>query len=155
VTELQVRPADVADVGSVVMLEERLFGADAWSVESVEEELTGAGRLALVGCVDHDVVGYVVTMEAGDAVDLLRIGVDPDWRRCGIAGVLLDLALEHARGAAVPPEAVLLEVSDANAGAIAFYTAAGFTEIARRRGYYRDGTDAVVMRLPLSAGEEA
>ena len=158
-TELQVRPADVADVGAVVMLEERLFGADAWSVESVEEELTGAGRLALVGCVDHDVVGYVVTMEAGDAVDLLRIGVDPDWRRRGIAGVLLDLVLDHAREASVPPEAVMLEVSDANEGALAFYAAAGFTEIARRRAYYRDGTDAVVLRLPLTteeaAGEEA
>jgi len=151
-TDLQVRPADVADVGAVVMLEERLFGSDAWSVESVEEELTGAGRLALVGCIDHEVVAYLVTMEAGDAVDLLRVGVDPAWRRCGVAGVLLDLALEHARGAAVPPDAMLLEVSADNTGAQAFYADAGFTEISRRRGYYRDGTDAVVLRLPL--GEE-
>ena len=153
-SDLQVRPADVADVGAVVMLEEKLFGVDAWSVESVEEELTGAGRLALVGCVDHEVVAYLVTMEAGDVVDLLRVGVDPAWRRCGIAGVLLDVAVEHAQGAAVPPDAMLLEVSALNEGARAFYQAAGFGEISRRPGYYRDGSDAVVLRLPLTAGED-
>jgi len=153
-SDLQVRPADVADVGAVVMLEEKLFGVDAWSVESVEEELTGAGRLALVGCVDHEVVAYLVTMEAGDVVDLLRVGVDPAWRRCGIAGVLLDVAVEHAQGAAVPPDAMLLEVSALNEGARAFYQAAGFGEISRRPGYYRDDSDAVVLRLPLTAGED-
>ncbi|MGZ4494163.1 MAG: GNAT family N-acetyltransferase [Nocardioides sp.] len=154
-SELLVRPADVADVGAVVMLEERLFGADAWSAESVGEELTGAGRLALVGVVGNDVVAYVVTMAAGDVVDLLRVGVDPDWRRNGIAATLLDIAVEDARLSDVPPEAMLLEVSAANAGALAFYAASGFTEIDRRRGYYRDGTDAVVMRRPLAAGGEA
>ena len=40
---------------------------------------------------------------------------------------------------------MLLEVSARNTGALAFYGAEGFTEIARRRRYYRDGADAVVM----------
>ncbi len=44
---------------------------------------------------------------------------------------------------------MLLEVSARNGGALAFYAAAGFTEIDRRHRYYRDGSDAVVMRLPL------
>jgi ribosomal-protein-alanine N-acetyltransferase len=151
VSQLQVRPADLADTGPVVDLEERLFGPDAWSAESVQQELDGPGRLALVAVVDNDVVGYLVTMPAGDDVDLLRVGVDPDWRRCGIAATLLEIAVEDARQDA---RAVLLEVSDANTGALAFYAAAGFTEISRRRGYYRDGTDAVVMCLPLT-GEDA
>jgi ribosomal-protein-alanine N-acetyltransferase len=46
---------------------------------------------------------------------------------------------------------MLLEVSAANQAALALYEAAGFEEIDRRRRYYRDGTDAVVMRLRLAA----
>ena len=147
---MKLRPATVSDVPAVVTLEELLFGADAWSTPSVEAELLGAGRHGLVA-VDPsgEVAGYAVTMEAGDVVDLQRIGVDPAWRRHGVARSLLDSLLETARRSVVPPERMLLEVSAANAGALAFYAAAGFTEIDRRRRYYRDGTDAVVMRLPL------
>ena len=48
---------------------------------------------------------------------------------------------------------MLLEVAAGNAAALAFYGAEGFTEVARRRHYYRDGSDAVVMQraLPASA----
>ena len=45
---------------------------------------------------------------------------------------------------------MLLEVSAGNAGARAFYAAEGFVEIDRRRRYYRDGSDAVVMARETS-----
>ena len=41
-----------------------------------------------------------------------------------------------------------------NAGALAFYAATGFAEIARRPRYYRDGATAVVMELPLTGPDE-
>jgi ribosomal-protein-alanine N-acetyltransferase len=147
---VNLRPATVSDVPAVVVLEELLFGADAWSAASVEEELLGPGRVALVAVSpDGEVAGYAVTLAGGDVVDLQRIGVDPGRRRQGVARALLDAVAGQARRAAVPPDRMLLEVSATNAGALAFYAAAGFTEIDRRRKYYRDGSDAVVMRLPL------
>jgi ribosomal-protein-alanine N-acetyltransferase len=147
---VNLRPALDSDVPAVAALEQRLFGTDAWSAESVASELTGLGRHALVAVdVAGRVVGYAVTMTAGDVVDLQRIGVDPAWRRRGVARSLLDALLSAARRSAVRPERMLLEVSAANGAALAFYATAGFTEVDRRRRYYRDGTDAVVMRLPL------
>jgi len=73
-------------------------------------------------------------------VDLQRIVVRPSHRRQGLARRLL---------AAVSPDAgrLLLEVSERNDAARAFYAAEGFTEVARRPHYYRDGSDAVVMEL--------
>jgi ribosomal-protein-alanine N-acetyltransferase len=134
----------------VAALEERLFGVDAWSAAVVESELLGAGRDALVAeAPGGGVVGYAVTRTAGDVVDLQRIGVDPGWRRRGVARSLLDALLRAVRASVVRPERMLLEVSAANETALAFYAAEGFTEVDRRRRYYRDGTDAVVMRLPL------
>jgi ribosomal-protein-alanine N-acetyltransferase len=61
---------------------------------------------------------------------------------------LLDAALADARsrGAAV----VYLEVRDSNAAARALYLSRGFSEVGRRRSYYRRPVeDAVVMRRPL------
>ncbi len=147
---MRLRPAAVADVPAVVALEERAFGADAWSAVSVESELVGPGRHALVAVdTDDSVVGYAVTMTAGDVVDLQRVAVAPAWRRQGVARSLLGALLGDVRASVVRPDRMLLEVSAANTDALAFYAAEGFTEVDRRRRYYRDGTDAVVMRLPL------
>ena len=132
------RPATADDVDDVAALDRVLFGPDAWSVPQVGEELTGEHRRAwVVG--EPEVVGYAVTRTVGDVTDLQRIAVHPAHRRRGLAHVLL------AAVAAGDPHRMLLEVSAGNAGAIAFYTAEGFAEIDRRRRYYRDGSDAVVM----------
>jgi ribosomal-protein-alanine N-acetyltransferase len=86
---------------------------------------------------DPHLAGYVVIRPAGDAVDLMRIAVAPAARRRGLARALLGAVRSDVR--------LLLEVSADNTGALAFYAAEGFVEIARRRRYYRDGSDAVVM----------
>jgi ribosomal-protein-alanine N-acetyltransferase len=131
---VNLRPATEADLDALATLEQDLFGDDAWSRGSVAAEVS-AGRV-LVADADG-LAGYVVTLAAGDALDLMRIGVRRDRRRRGLAHALL--------AAAATGDRVLLEVSERNTGAIAFYAAEGFTEIARRGRYYRDGSAAVVM----------
>ncbi len=126
-----IRPATSADVPSVTALEVEVFGADAWSEHQVREELTGPRRLAWVA----EGAGYLVVLQ-GDVLDLQRIAVVPRERRRGVARALL----EHA-----PQGRMLLEVSADNEAALAFYGREGFTEIDRRRRYYRDGSDAIVM----------
>lgn len=42
-----------------------------------------------------------------------------------------------------------LEVKSSNASAVALYKKVGFVEIAQRKKYYRDGSDASIMRLLL------
>jgi [ribosomal protein S18]-alanine N-acetyltransferase len=140
---VRLRSATRADVGAVCALELRLFGADAWSATAVREELTGPRRFAVVAC-DPDVVGYAVIMASGDVVDLQRIAVHPDHRRSGVAHQLLARVVEEARA-----DRVLLEVSAANEGALAFYAAEGVTAIHTRRRYYRDGADALVLQRLL------
>jgi ribosomal-protein-alanine N-acetyltransferase len=135
------------DTAAVTALELALFTADAWSEGSVAAELTGPGRQAVVAVEDGTLVGYVVTLQGPDVVDLQRIGVDPGHRRRGTATALLDAVLSRADHTGA--DRMLLEVSAGNAAALAFYAAAGFVEIDRRRRYYRDGSDAVVMRRSL------
>ena len=138
-----IRPAAATDVPSLLALEADLFGPDAWSEASLRDELDGPGRRAVVLVSGAEVVAYAVTMRAGDVVDLQRIAVRPDRQRQGLAARLLADALAAAR--ADGADRMLLEVSTDNTPALAFYAAEGFVEIARRKRYYRDGSDAVVM----------
>ena len=140
-------PEDRDELGA---LEVELFGTGAWSPDDllgvtgpqrwVRVTTDQAGRLA----------GYVVTAVAGDVVDLLRIGVRTDHQGRGLGGILLAAALDAA---AELPEAerMMLEVSEANTAATALYLGHGFAVIDRRRRYYPDGTDALIMERPLRA----
>ena len=140
---MTLRPATADDAEVVSELEARVFDIDAWSEESVLAELTGEHRTAFVALLEGFVVGYAVTMATGDSVDLHRIAVHPDHRRQGLARELL--------AAVGSSERMLLEVRASNKAAQAFYEAEGFTEIDRRRHYYLDGSDAVVMERPRSS----
>ena len=44
---------------------------------------------------------------------------------------------------------MLLEVSSLNREGLGFYAATGFTQIDVRERYYKDGSDAIVMRRAL------
>lgn len=156
-----IRRATDRDVARVAALEAEVFGVDAWSRASVASEVSGAGRVFVVdvegagagdadgdGDGDGDAVlrGYAVAIVSPDFVDLARIAVAPSLRRTGLASALLDALLAQAGGA----DRMLLEVSAANAGALAFYERHDFTRIDVRARYYADGSDAVVMLRPLA-----
>jgi ribosomal-protein-alanine N-acetyltransferase len=133
---VNLRPATEDDVAAVHALEVSVFGADAWSEQSVHEELVGPRRRSVVACDPH-VVGYAVTSAAGDAEDLQRLVVHPGHRRRGTARALLAAVSGRTR--------MLLEVSAGNEAAVRLYASEGFGEIHRRPAYYRDGSAAIVM----------
>ncbi len=146
---MSVGPANAADIAAIVRLEELCQGLDAWSGTLIRDGVTsGLPTVHHLVARANEVVGYAVVSVAGDVVELQRIGVDPAHRRAGIASGLLEgvLVLAETEGA----ERILLEVREDNAGALAFYAARGFTEIARRQRYYRDGATAVVLELPAT-----
>jgi ribosomal-protein-alanine N-acetyltransferase len=147
-----VRPATEADVDAIAASETTNLGADAWSRGLVAEGV--AGRLPtvhyLVAEVDGRVVGHAVASIVADIGELQRVAVADEARRTGIATALLDAVL--ALAAAAGADRLLLEVREDNRGALAFYADRGFVEVDRRRGYYRDGTTAVVLRLAVTSG---
>ncbi len=147
-----VRRGDLADIEDVAALEQENLGVDAWSPHLVAEGI--AGNLPtvfyLVAEVDGAVVGYAVASAVADIAELQRIAVTPAHRRGGLglgaAGRGLPTGLESGA------DRLLLEVRENNAGALRFYAARDFVEIDRRPRYYRDGTTAIVLRLPLVSG---
>ena len=116
--------------------------ASAWSAEWVARILALPGAAAALalelgaegGTPQGGPVGFAVCLPAGEAFDLLAIGVLPARRRAGIARRLLTRCEETARAAGA--RRLMLEVAEDNAAARAFYTGTGFAEAGRRRGYY-------------------
>lgn len=154
-----IRDAVPADVPVLVGLEATCQGDDAWSEGLVADGV--GGGLPTIGWTvaevseapeDPRVVGYAVASYAGDVAELQRLGVAPEARRRGLARDLLDDVVRRAREAGA--QRVLLEVREDNAGALDFYAAQGFGELARRPRYYRDGATAVVLSLELISDEE-
>jgi len=139
-----VRPATADDLPALEALEAEAFGADAWSGPVLRAGLDGPGRRTVVVDVDG-VLGYASSRVAGDVVDLERIVVRRADRRRGLAAALLADLVAHAGTA----DRVLLEVSSANPGALAFYARHGFSRIDVRPRYYRDGSDALVLHRAL------
>ena len=75
---------------------------------------------------------------------MLTLFVPKARRRQGVATALLEAAI--ARASQAQAASLFLEVSDANAPARALYAGFGFTEVGRRKRYYKDGADALVLR---------
>jgi ribosomal-protein-alanine N-acetyltransferase len=78
---------------------------------------------------------------------VLTLAVAPSARRQGVATALIDAVkgMVSQRGC----RSLFLEVATGNIAALALYRRAGFAEVGRRRRYYSDGSDALVMRVNL------
>jgi [ribosomal protein S18]-alanine N-acetyltransferase len=150
-TDLRLRPMTNADLDTVLRLEFALFGEEAWSRQMLAGELgqQPESRLYLVAEEDSQIVGYAGLLAAGGQADVLTIAVDTARWGQGVGSALLRQLLAEAteRGCTE----VFLEVRADNARAQRLYHWWGFAEIGIRRGYYQpSGTDAIVMRRPLT-----
>jgi ribosomal-protein-alanine N-acetyltransferase len=146
---MSIRPATAGDVAALAALEAASVPEDAWPAGYLADAVAGQlhGTAVLVAEVEGAIVGHAITSVVFEIAELQRIAVTPPYRRQGIAGLLLAAVRDRAAAAGAP--ALLLEVKETNAGALAFYERAGFAEIDRRPRYYRNGDAAIVLSLPL------
>jgi ribosomal-protein-alanine N-acetyltransferase len=140
-----MRLATAAEAAGLAALHAAAFPpAERWGAEAIALmlDLPGAFGLHCPGA------GFVLARVAADEAEILTLAVAPAARRQGHGGALLAAAMAQAaaRGAA----AMFLEVAEANGPARALYAAAGFAEAGRRRAYYPDGGDALVLRRDLN-----
>ena len=121
---------------------------ERWGADAMALQLELPGVFALIDPRG----GMVMARVAADEAEILTLAVHPDARRQGLGRVLLAAAgrIAASHGA----RAMFLEVALRNTAARALYGEAGFAEVGRRRRYYADGDDALVMRKEiLPAGQ--
>ncbi len=118
---------------------------EAWGAEAIRLMLELPGGFGL----HRPGAGFILCRVAADEAEILTLAVPPGARRAGHGAALLAGAMAGAaaRGAA----AMYLEVAAGNAAARGLYAAAGFAEVGRRRRYYPDGSDALLLRRELGS----
>jgi ribosomal protein S18 acetylase RimI-like enzyme len=144
-----IRPARAADLEALAALEAAAFG-DPWSKAMLAAEMAHLHALLLVApapAPGADLDAYACFLAAAGEAELLRVAVAPARRRQGLARLLLGEGFTRLRAAGVL--SCHLEVRPANLGALALYRALDFEVSGRRRLYYRDGSDALVLRRAL------
>ncbi len=150
------KPLDARHVGAVAALESQVMGSDAWSEALVADELGRADRVWWAAyaadpkmplTAEAPLVGYAGGWVVDGDVQILKVGVDPAWRRHGIARALLARVADDARNLGARTSS--LEVRAGNTGAQALYEALGYRSLGKRPRYYSDGEDAVIMEGPL------
>ncbi len=143
---VRIRELEWTDLETLAGLEQELFDDDAWSVESWWHELAGRPRRDYVVAVDEgdQILGYAGLDHAGESGDVMTIAVARAAQGRGLGHHLLSELVRRAEVSGI--RSLLLEVRADNAAARKLYERNGFEEISVRRRYYRDGTDALVMR---------
>ena len=109
----------------------------AWSEAAVTEVLAMPGSFGFLEPRGGMILARTVAGEA----EILTLAVAPERQRHGHGRALLLQAF-----AAVPPMPWYLEVAADNGAALALYAAAGFIPCGRRRCYYPEGTDALILQ---------
>ena len=133
-----------AHVAQIAQLEKICF-SDPWSERSIASELDNNLAFWLVAVEGETVAGYIGSQTVIEETDMMNVAVHPDFRRQGIAEALVNGLVEHLK--AMGSRCLTLEVRASNAPAIALYEKLGFTEIGRRKNYYRNPReDALILR---------
>lgn len=116
---------------------------ETWSAAAIAAQLALPGTFGLIDPAG----GMVLARVAADEAEILTLAVVPPQRRHGRAASLL--AAAEAQAAQAGARMMYLEVAEPNQPARALYGGAGYVLAGRRRAYYRDGSDALLLRKPL------
>ncbi|PKK40222.1 Ribosomal-protein-S18p-alanine acetyltransferase [Clostridiaceae bacterium JG1575] len=143
---MPIRRMTASDVAAVHRISTQSF-AGPWSKEAIEAELQNSAASYWVAEEDQEILGFIGIWCVLDEANIINVAVDPSQRRKGIAQRLMDVLWMS-----LPTEGirtVFLEVRLSNDPARAFYEKNGFSIIGRRKGFYFDGEDALLMSRDL------
>ena len=142
-TAIIVCPMSDSDLEEVLAIETDSF-PHPWSTTHFHDELASPYSFPLVALDQNgSIVGYICPMLLLDEGHILDVAVHRDFRGHGIGKLLVTRVLSDCRekGAAF----VSLEVRPSNVEALTLYKSLGFTETGRRKRYYENGEDAILM----------
>ena len=117
-------------------LHKKCFPTKPWSADDFRD-------LKNSGCeIIMSENGFVVYRIAADEAEIITIGVNPDFRRNGIASAMIGIIEKTLKNQGI--KKIFLEVASNNMPAQKLYESMGFKTVGLRPKYY-DGVDAILM----------
>jgi len=141
---MTIETMNISHVPQIAELEKVCF-SDPWSEKSIASELENKLAFWLTALDGDTVAGYIGSQTVMGETDMMNVAVHPDFRRKGIAEALVNTLVDNLKQ--MGSHCLTLEVRASNTPAISLYEKLGFSEIGRRKNYYRNPReDALILR---------
>jgi len=149
VSDFELRRYRAGDLEAMFRLDEVCFEEPFRFSLAVMRRFAEARRARVVVAESDGVlVGFcVVHVEAAKVGYVVTLDVAPEWRRKGLAGVLMGAVEDQVRAAGC--EVMVLHVFTGNEAAIRFYERMGYGLVGEDEDFYGDGVGALVYQKGL------
>ena len=116
---------------------------DFWSPHLLQNELKQKNKIYIVAKKNKNIVGFAGCMINFAEMEIMNLVTKKSERGNGIGNFLLEKLIEIAKNQKI--ETIFLEVNCVNEIARKLYEKVGFLEISRRKNYYGEKQDAIIM----------
>ena len=139
--KIQFRRMTGDDIDAVYQIEKSVFSSP-WTKQGFLSEIENDRYSHPFVAVDQDgIAGYVIGWQVAGELHIGNIAVLPAKQGQGIGRYLLSNLIARFQNV----ELFYLEVREHNSRAISMYESFGFAPLLKRKAYYPDGEDAVIM----------
>lgn len=139
--DVDISVANETDAKEITAIDNLIF-EDKWSADAYSRECKN-NKIFVAKLLDK-IIGFIDLEIVADEMNIVKVGVLPDYRRNRVAIQLINHALEYAKQNNIA--SVGLEVSSNNIPAQNLYKKMGFESTRVRKQYYKDHSDGIEMR---------
>ena len=139
---MTIRAATWMDIDTLLAIEQDCYRFP-WGYQQFVEELDNPIAALDVAEVDQQIAGYLCSWLICGELQIQNLATSARYRRRGIGQALLTHVIERSQHQGL--QAAWLEVREGNQAAINLYLACGFELKGRRKKYYQDGEDALLL----------
>ena len=144
--QVVVKQAGADEAARLSAIHQSVF-SESWNAADIAAMFSISGTQAFIAEVASDAAGMALTRTIAGQAEILTIATLASRRREGVAAKLLGKAIEATK--VLGAQTLFLEVAHSNVAARGLYAKAGFAESGRRKAYYANGDDAIVMSRSL------
>ena len=142
--KLIIRGMGEDDLPTILGIEEISFTIP-WSKQDFLNEMYRKNALSKIAVFEGSIIGYICLNYHLQECQILNIAVHPDFRRQGVASVLMDESIRELKKKGCV--FMYLKVRVSNTGAQKFYELFGFKVEGTRKKYYSDPDEAALLMM--------
>ena len=149
--DYELRQMTINDIESVVIGEEKVFGESLGYDMLYSELVMNPFANYFVLDIDGLVKGYIGVWINDENSQIINFYVDEEYQGQGFGSMMLEFVIELCEMSGL--STVSLEVRESNSKAIYLYEKYGFVFSHKRKKYYKDGEDALLLIKTLKEEE--
>lgn len=150
--KVNIRPASKEDLKELFRIEQLCFDTESFSRRQINYLVNHSSGFFFVLTEDEKIAGFIVLLKRKNSAGMriYSLAVSPEFRgkkySASLLGKAHELALKEGK------RFLSLEVSENNEAAIQLYQKFGFKVTGKRKAYYKDGSDALLMEFEIDPG---